>query len=135
MTRTATAGTPVAGQTTPSSATTTMTLTATTAAPASSSLAGPAPSQQQPCCGSGDGSASDDEANAAAGAEPERLVLRLHRTEARLRRLEKQRQNDLRVEWDESVVDNEHLNRKKSKSTFITLLFLLHHLTKQDVSS
>jgi len=50
---------------------------------------------------------------------PEVLVLRLRRTDARLRRLAKQQAGQLNVEWDESVVDNEHLNRKKSKKCCI----------------
>jgi hypothetical protein len=56
---------------------------------------------------------------------PEVLVLRLRRTDARLRRLAKQQAGQLNVEWDESVVDNEHLNRKKSKSTSYGIYYVL----------
>ena len=112
------AGTPVAGHTTPSVGTTTMTLTET-----SSLAVSPSP----PSVGAESGAGAAAAGAGGASAEPERLVLRLHRTQARLRRLEKQRQNDLRVEWEEGVVDNEHLNRKKSKSTLPRMhVFIVH---------
>lgn len=44
------------------------------------------------------------------------LVLRLHKP-----------RNDKKVKWDEAVVDNEHMGKKKSKCKYITMVTVKPH--------
>lgn len=59
------------------------------------------------------------------------ISVTLQRPLPRRRRAEKIANNQFNVEWEPDTVDNEHMNKKKSKSTYATLAFLLHYTAVQ----